>query len=420
MRPHICKEVMISLRAEVYPTTKIDNVEVTIFKTLDVSIFPGANYDLKLQVTRNLSDFLHKYFSLESVDNDAVETTSLPDTASDTTMTGITRRHSKTIDSIESSGGSESSHGPKEKRKSLVSFIKKKTFVRRFTQGDISPDVQKQAASGLKPTSSWSFGSRKSTTSSTTSDNNPNVQGTSRERSSIKSGTPASAPQVVGSADAKGGKQKSSKQEGLYIKYMRVGDINVDVSTIGFAINLDKFKAVMEPFFCRGEVMTWTRLIWTFERHLVWSLTKHTATTGLNKIGEFLRINNKAQSMQLLLKDDKMDPEQMLAVKRAMLLGSPEAKNAPSRSRGATVPTPSVSVKSPAPSIVPVKSPTSSLPAVRSPSVPPKGSLSINLFQRQQRQEAVNELKEESQDKEKGVKDKSRDSNMASLLGRSV
>ncbi|RYH13907.1 hypothetical protein EON65_34555 [archaeon] len=415
MRPHICKEVMISLRAEVYPTTKIDNVEVTIFKTLDVSIFPGANYDLKLQVTRNLSDFLHKYFSLESVENDAgLETASLPDTGSDST----TRRHSRTIDSIESSGGSENSSGPKQKRKSLVSFIKKKTFVRRFTQGDISADGQKS----LKPISSWSFGSRQSTSSSSTPDNNSSsgntMSGNSRERSSIKNGLSATTPQAAGSNESKGSKQKCNKQEGLYIKYMRVGDINVDVSTLGFAINLDKFKAVMEPFFCRGEVLTWTRLIWSFERHLVWSLTKHTATTGLNKIGEFLRINNKAQTMQLLLKDDKMDPEQMLAVKRAMLLGSPDAKNAPNRARALAITTPSTSAKSPTPTVAQVKSPTTPLPAVRSPSVSPKGSLSINLFQREKRQEAVNELKGE-EEKEKGVKDKSRE-NMTSLLGRSV
>jgi hypothetical protein len=91
-------------------------------------------------------------------------------------------------------------------------------------------------------------------------------------------------------------KPKKKRQEALYLRRLRVGEIYVDVSTAGFTLNLDRFKAEMEPFICRGEVLDWRRLIWNFERHLVWSLTKHTASNSLTRLGEFFAGKRKAST----------------------------------------------------------------------------------------------------------------------------
>ena len=41
-RPHICKDVMMSVRAEGAPSVRIENIEMSVLSTLEISIFPGA------------------------------------------------------------------------------------------------------------------------------------------------------------------------------------------------------------------------------------------------------------------------------------------------------------------------------------------------------------------------------------------
>ena len=41
-RPHICKDVMVSVRALGAPTMRIENIEMSVLRALEISIFPGA------------------------------------------------------------------------------------------------------------------------------------------------------------------------------------------------------------------------------------------------------------------------------------------------------------------------------------------------------------------------------------------
>jgi hypothetical protein len=50
-----------------------------------------------------------------------------------------------------------------------------------------------------------------------------------------------------------GGVGPVGKQEGLYIRYLRVGDIQMDVSLSGFLLNVENYRSIVEPYFCRGE-----------------------------------------------------------------------------------------------------------------------------------------------------------------------
>jgi len=62
------------------------------------------------------------------------------------------------------------------------------------------------------------------------------------------------------------------------MKYVRLGDLNVDVSINGFAIKLENYVASIPHFVRQGKVMTWKRLVRKFEKHLVWNITKSTAS----------------------------------------------------------------------------------------------------------------------------------------------
>eukprot|EP01035_Chromulina_nebulosa_P018260 gene18260-23935_t len=69
-RPHLCKEVMISIRAEANPSVKIEKIHLSVLNTLEISFFPGASYDLQVQITKRLVDILHHFFSLEAAASD--------------------------------------------------------------------------------------------------------------------------------------------------------------------------------------------------------------------------------------------------------------------------------------------------------------------------------------------------------------
>lgn len=218
---------MFSIRAEVYPTVKLEHINVTIFKTLDVSIFPGADYDLKLQITRSLSDFLHKYFSLEEVDNEIVEP-----------VPTLQRRNTRQLSADGMLETAAEGSPAVKKKKNLMHFLTKS--IRRKSDADVSEPPAAAAVTASGSSAPKSFFKRSSLESTTS---------TRMERTSVSN----MGETVVA---------KNCKQEGLYLKYMRVGDINVDVSTLGFTINLDKFQAVMEPFVRRGQLLTWGGLIW--------------------------------------------------------------------------------------------------------------------------------------------------------------
>jgi hypothetical protein len=178
-RPHICKEIMISIRAETNPLIRIHNLDIQILHALDISFFPGALYDMHVELSRHVIDMLHSFFSIE-VQSDATEP-----------ATGATA----------------------------------------------PPAVP------VPP-------------------------------------TPAAA-----AANSTASLLTTVHQEVLYVNYLRLGDINVDVSTSGFPLNIENYHAVVEPFICRGEVLNWHRLIASMERHAMISVTKNFASNIGNRIG---------------------------------------------------------------------------------------------------------------------------------------
>jgi hypothetical protein len=198
---------MISVRAETNPPTLIENIELSVIKVLEISIFPGSKYDLQMQLTKSVADALHQYFSIDNIDYDA-----------------LAKENKSDIDMSSRKKGSEKEQSVHETSKSNTVESSSTKPVRRISATTTEPKIL-----------------------------------LSKEKSDKLS-------------------VKKKRQEGLYLLYMRVGDINLDVSTAGFSLNLKKFKAVMESFFCKKVVLDWKKLIWMLEQHAVWSLTKHTAT----------------------------------------------------------------------------------------------------------------------------------------------
>jgi hypothetical protein len=87
------------------------------------------------------------------------------------------------------------------------------------------------------------------------------------------------------------------RQEGLYVKFLRLGGIQIDVSTTGFIINLTKFKAQMDEFRCQGEVLQWSTLIFNMERHLAMSLFRNAASSSLSRVARLFRFSSSSSNL---------------------------------------------------------------------------------------------------------------------------
>jgi len=65
---HRCKDNMISLKIEAIPTTRVESIELTMIDTFNLSIFP--EYELEVEITKDLTDLLHDYFSIDTTATD--------------------------------------------------------------------------------------------------------------------------------------------------------------------------------------------------------------------------------------------------------------------------------------------------------------------------------------------------------------
>jgi hypothetical protein len=331
---------MISIRTEAYAPLRIDNVDITVIKQLEISIFPCTNYVLRLQITKSLADLLHKYFSIgrleayedayssstihevspgssSLISKSAVSTPSSPTklSASNLTTTSAIVSSSSAGELLTSSLALDNkSEGGTSSGGSGAIMTKRSSIFSVFSSNKESPSST--STSSLKKTLGGKSKKKKKDSSESDSSDHAGstprgnraismLSGTSDNQSEqlVKSSSRKSQPFLSGNKGTSGGSggggggggavdisQKpvlaKKRQEGLYIVYLRVGDINVDVSTsgFGFALNLDRFQAIMDKYFCKKQVLNWKRLIWEVEKHLVTSLIKNTASSSFTKL----------------------------------------------------------------------------------------------------------------------------------------
>ncbi len=346
-RPHVCKEVMVHIKVETNPPTRVENIEVSVIKYFELSIFPGATYDLHMQFTKNLSTVLHNYFAVEALDLDALNKNADESTALSTRLDGAStmspsealeehpaelkkkksifhklmggvHKRRNSVDSHELVSSPHSSHSGHAHGEHSAKPVRRLSQKEHSTRGSIGGDKD------LAPGGSVSAKQRAINLKHSISQKAAGFS----ERHHLHWGHGHEG--AVAKVPA-----KKKMQEGLYIQYFRVGVINVDVSTSGFAINLDKFKAVMEEYVCRKELLDWKKLIYLLEKHLVVSLFKHSAGNSLAKLGNLFRLSKTPDaaagahhrrstvSGAIQYVDPEEDPADVKAMKRALILGNP-------------------------------------------------------------------------------------------------
>lgn len=243
-RPHVAKERMVSVRAKSYPPLLLGGLRVAAYQFLEVSIFPGANYKVLIQLTKDITELFHAYF-LTTHDVHAP----LPSThGGSATTAGL--------------AGGGALAGPDTSEKSRLLFGTEHLAHHHSKKSSLSGVLQSLKASAA------GGGSKHQHRSST-------ATGGSRFSSPVK-GSHANKAAVGSTGGAGGG---SGGDPVVFIKYVRFGDLNVEVSISGFAIKLESYRASVPPFVRQGRVLTWRRLIRKFEKHAVWAITTSAASS---------------------------------------------------------------------------------------------------------------------------------------------
>ena len=193
-RPHLCKEMMLIIRAQASPivTVQDSNVDISILPRLEISIFPAAAaYCLQMLMTRALADVIHSYLSMGGVSID-------PDTEAG--------EHAEGMDALSEAVAAEA--------------------------------------------------------------------------------VPAPVPTAIVPAKQT---DKNRRQEGLFINYLRVGEINLDITTAGFPVlfNVEALKIKITQILVQKKLLTWPTLISMLEFHAGLCVTSNIAS---DSIGRFSRM----------------------------------------------------------------------------------------------------------------------------------
>jgi hypothetical protein len=388
-RPHTCKEVMIQIRAEASPAARVENIDLSILKSVDISIFPNSTYDLQVHITKSLADVLHKYFSIDDIENYEI-TAQIPEPPPEPEESkhhgGTHWRHVRNVRRMllnkkaKSAGaeagdddGSVFTHddppSPLPLRPPTVSTGKGNFFPPSDPAGSGrvgNPSPQVETPSTPTSTTSKSLSNtfspwfRSATPkrvpqleSSTHSDSTKSTKsksssifgglfGSKKKKStegSVLSLTAEAEPTppattVIEGEDGQGKRLKfnmmraranshgdrlegrgltgsnhgtsdtkdtagdakatstavaNRRQEAVYVKFLRLGGIQLEVSTAGFMLNLTKFKAQMDEFRCQGEVLQWKTLVFNMERHMAVSLFTNAASNSLSRFTQMFR-----------------------------------------------------------------------------------------------------------------------------------
>jgi len=244
-RAHVAKEVMLSVRAKGNAPLVVAGLEIHPYQFMEISIFPGADYKLTFQLTRNIVEVFHAYFLTQ--DGEGGREVGRGGGDGDEVQ--------QTTNLLFGKNAVESKHKAIQEKKGTS--LTDRFFNKSYNGGATS-----------SPSTSSSFSPPRSS---------PRTGGglPSLSTSTISAATPPPP-----TSNPKPNTSSSINLEPvIYMRYLRWGDLNVKVSVNGFAVKLDGYRASIPAFVQHSKVLSWKRLIRKFEKHVVWSITTSAAAS---------------------------------------------------------------------------------------------------------------------------------------------
>jgi len=352
-RPHVCKEVMIRIGAEAFPTARIENIDLSVLKSVDITFFPNSSaYDLKVRVNKSLTDLLHRYFSIDAVDAvDSSDMTSIPVPQLNTCPTVHVKPSSKRWNKLKAfkkmmigkriiekaplSSVSDTSAECQVRDNTTVSSPPPPSAPKRDLPLKLLPIDSQNSPILSIPSSPTKGGAPDECLSSAEYHESPPSPGSPwlalslpnikkqfnrlisphksnhHSKSSLEPTVNADSDRLSTQSydgsrpDGSSGPSKDGRQEGVYIKFFRLGEIRIEVCTTGFLINLSGFRAEVNEFRCQGECMLWRQLVWKLEQHAAISLIKNAAKGSFSKMTNALSYSGTSDAKIIDLPGDQ-------------------------------------------------------------------------------------------------------------------
>lgn len=310
-RPHTGKERAVAVRMDAFPRAADG---LTMYRHIEANMYPGVPHTIIVQLTKSLTKSFMKYFLGDGNKDDFMEVVQDADVNSSFSTPKQRRRANSDSSSDQFDGIADdmslNSSLPSVKSDNIVTAQEKtrkhllfggmmKRKESSATKKKRKDTLPKTVATG-KTTKSLSI-DRQDTTESTPStrkrkDTLTNKSGTfSKDKKSFDGDAKSDSKQSKKDTDAKALKKHG---EIVFVKYWRVGNININISVAGFGRIVDlSNQRVNVPFFVRAYKIG-------SSRHLVNKLVKHFLASLVSNSFDIIR--NKIGGKQKMMIGDEM------------------------------------------------------------------------------------------------------------------
>ncbi|KAL8002253.1 hypothetical protein Plhal703r1_c16g0076951 [Plasmopara halstedii] len=228
---------MLVVRAESGPIVRIYGQKLRVLELLEVSMFPEVANIIVIQLAADFYELIYKFF-FENI---------TPASASS--------------QNTELFFGQKSTFGP-------------------VTSSSMSSLSQKGATSPFaKSRAPQSISSSQNTFNTLRKSNSAGPTNSMQTESSTLSTAQTSLEEVLDVSES----AATDDFELFYVKYVRVGNVRLQINCNGFFVNLSHFDLELPPYVCQSKLCTSKKLLQKFESHLKWYITKESASSGLSQ-----------------------------------------------------------------------------------------------------------------------------------------
>ena len=257
---HTNKLHAVAIRMDAFPRTAEG---LTMYKHIEANVFPGVSHSIKVQLTKSLTKSFISYFLGDGNNNGE-----FIDQDIDSTSECATPQNRRRAESDSSSDCLEVSyHSNSETSRTSQNTDGKEKVRRKMLFGIMSNRRKKE----------------NNNTSSTKKNKNK------KRRNEDSQNETTSALSTKSSKEDGINKKEEAKQHGeiVFVKYWRVGSININLSVAGFGkiIRLENQDVLVPSFLKAYKIGASNHLIWKLVKHFGGSLAKNSLDIIRNKLG---------------------------------------------------------------------------------------------------------------------------------------
>ncbi|DAZ97065.1 TPA: hypothetical protein N0F65_001249 [Lagenidium giganteum] len=287
---------MLTIRAESGPLIRVLGQKLRVLDVLEVSVFPEISNMIVIQLASDFYDLIYKFFF------ERIVAPEHHDNNSEMVFFGKKPAHASASSATGKSG---------------------RALLQSAAHTHHSQQTQQSTSSSPAP--------RRRSLQGGSTLNGLNLETSVVLHSASSANTlSASSASLADTLPTDDDESSFEGEELFYFKYVRIGNLRLQINCNGFFVNLSDFDLDLPPYVCQSKLCTWKKLLQKFESHLKWYVTKETASSGLSHFkNKFLKWTPSAISSTATLpasssteKKDKKKEEDAAVINAQVLFGA--------------------------------------------------------------------------------------------------